>query len=261
MKLYRINALLMKYNYITLNSLDRIFDLFYWPVIDLMLWGFATFFIDSISQVSVLSMLMGGIILWVFFWRSSTDISVFILEDFWSKNLYNTFTSPIMTSELIISILLLALLRSFVSFVFLSILGYFLYSFNILSLGVFYIVPFVIGLVFMGWALGLFVSGLIFRLGSRIQVIAWSIPWLLQPFSCIFYPLASLPQWAQRIAILLPTTHIFEGMRAVINNKQVEFINIIYAIGGSFLLMLFAAFFLGASINAAKKSGLLSRYD
>ena len=261
MKLYRINALLLKYHYITMNSLDRIFDLFYWPVIDIFLWGFATYYLDSVSTINFLSMFMGGIVLWVFFWRTSMDISVYILEDFWSHNLYNMFTSPVKTSELIVSIMLLAFGRSAISFFFLSLIGYLLYSFNIFQIGFLHLSVFVVALVLMGWALGLFVTGLIFRFGSRIQVLAWSVPWLLQPFSCIFYPLSSLPLWAQHIAIVIPITHIFEGMRTVLFGGQLHVGSVLYAIFGSLGLMALASLYLGSSIRAAKKSGLLSRYD
>ena len=85
MKFYRINALLLKYYYITINRIDRIFDIFYWPVVDLFIWGFAAFYIQQLSDVNILSMLLGGIILWIFVWRSSQDIAVFVLEDFWSN--------------------------------------------------------------------------------------------------------------------------------------------------------------------------------
>ena len=39
---------------------------------------------------------------------------------------------------------------------------------------------------------------------------------LLAPFSCIYYPLETLPVWMQWIAQYLSTTYVFEGMRALI---------------------------------------------
>ena len=38
----------------------------------------------------------------------------------------------------------------------------------------------------------------------------------LAPFSCIYYPLETLPVWMQWIAQYLSTTYVFEGMRALI---------------------------------------------
>ena len=89
MKLHRINALLLKYYYITINRVDRLFDIIYWPILDLFIWGFTALFIQKLSDVNVMSMLLGAVILWVFVWRASQDIAVFVLEDFWSRNLYH----------------------------------------------------------------------------------------------------------------------------------------------------------------------------
>ena len=118
MKIYRINALLLKYYYISINSIDRIFDIVYWPVIDIIIWGFASYFIKDVSSVNLLAMLMGCLILWTFVWRSCQDIAVYVLDDFWSKSLYHVFSSPVRLSEHVISIMLLAFLRACVTFVF-----------------------------------------------------------------------------------------------------------------------------------------------
>ena len=95
MKLHRIFALLLKYYYISINRVDRLFDVIYWPIIDLFMWGFAAIYMEGISSKKLVGMLLGGIILWMFVWRSSQDIAVFVLEDFWSRNLYHLFSSPI----------------------------------------------------------------------------------------------------------------------------------------------------------------------
>ena len=134
MKLYRINALLLKYWYICIHRADRLFDVFYWPLLDVVLWGFASSFISGISEYNPLSMLLGGVILWVFIWRASQDISVFVLEDFWSRNLYHVFSSPVRISEHLTSIILVGFLRSLVTFTFLVIISYFMYSFNFFAI-------------------------------------------------------------------------------------------------------------------------------
>ena len=46
------------------------------------------------------------------------------------------------------------------------------------------------------------------------------LPFLLAPFSCIYYPLETLPFWMQTIAQYLSTTYVFEGMRALILNGE-----------------------------------------
>ena len=262
MKWYRIEALLLKYTYITKNRVDRLFDIFYWPIIDLFVWGFASFYIKALSDVNILSMLLGGIILWVFVWRSSQDIATFVLEDFWARNLYNLFSSPIKLSEHVLSIIIFAFLRGLATFSVLVILSWFMYQFTIFKLPLFFLAFAVFIISMVGWSLGLFITSLILRFGQRIQVLAWSSVWLIQPFSCVFYPLAVLPGWAQSIAKFLPTTYVFENMRNFfLDGSTINYSQMWYSFGLSIILMGVAATLLYSSFKKAKQTGLLARGD
>src|SRR3989338_8522646 len=179
MRFYRVNALVLKYFYTSINSLDRVFDIVYWPLIDLFLWGFASFYLESISKSSLLMMFIGGVVLWVFLWRATQDIAVFVLEDFWSKNLYNLFASPVRSIEIIISTTIFSILRGVITFFVLTILAFLLYKLNLFSIGILNVGIFAFLLMFFGTVLGIFVTSFIFIFGTRIQVISWSIPWLI----------------------------------------------------------------------------------
>jgi len=39
---------------------------------------------------------------------------------------------------------------------------------------------------------------------------------LLLPLTCVYYPVSVLPGWLQAIALALPPTYVFEGMRALL---------------------------------------------
>jgi ABC-2 type transport system permease protein len=45
--------------------------------------------------------------------------------------------------------------------------------------------------------------------------LAWTVIFALAPLSCIYYPVTILPVWLQPIAWALPSTYVFEGMRAI----------------------------------------------
>jgi len=261
MKLHRINGLLLKYYYITINRVDRLFDIIYWPVIDLFIWGFTALFIQKLSDVNVLSMLLGAVILWVFVWRASQDIAVFVLEDFWSRNLYHLFTSPVKLSEHLTSIIIIGFLRALVTFVLMWLVGIFFYSFNILAISPLLIALSVFLLTLFGWAIGLFVAAFIFRYGQRIQVLAWSVTFLISPFACIFYPLSALPNWAAKIASVIPATYVFEALRAMINKTPVNQAGLLYSLISSIVLFVLTAFFLESSFRKSRKTGLLAKGD
>ena len=261
MKLHRIWALLIKYWYITINRPDRIFDIFYWPMIDLFVWGFVSTYVNKVTEFNVLSIFLGGIILWVFIWRSSQDIAVYVLEDFWGRNLYHLFSSPIKLSEHMTSVITFAFFRSLVSFALLTVAAFFLWGFNIFNTGIFFLGIAVAILSLFGWVMGISVTAMIMRFGQRIQVLAWSVTWAIQPFSCVLYPLSTLPKWAVPIAKILPTTYVFENLRAILSGNPIQISGVIYAIGISIVLVILASYVLLLSFKRAKATGLLARGD
>lgn len=261
MKFHRINALLLKYYYITINRVDRIFDIFYWPMLDIFIWGFMTIYIQKLSDINLLSLIFGGIILWLFIWRASQDIAVFVLEDFWSRNLYNLFTSPLRLNELMVSLMIQGLVKALLSFIFLSIVAFILYSFSIFELGILNLGLLVFVLLIFAWALGFFISSFVMRYGSRVQILAWSIVWIIQPFSCVFYPLEALPAWAQKISMLVPTTYVFENMRAVLTGASINYLSLFYSLLLAIGLFLLTSWFFYSSFKSAKKKGLLAKNE
>jgi len=55
------------------------------------------------------------------------------------------------------------------------------------------LVPFVINLIVMGWAVGIFTTAVILRFGQEAEVLAWGLAFLFQPVSAVFYPVSVLP--------------------------------------------------------------------
>jgi ABC-2 type transport system permease protein len=47
-------------------------------------------------------------------------------------------------------------------------------------------------------------------------MLAWMVGFLFAPFSAVFYPVDVLPECEQIISWCLPTTYIFQGMRAIL---------------------------------------------
>ncbi len=255
MKFYRVKAMLLNYYYASINSLDRIFDIIYWPVLDIFIWGFMTHFIQGISDFNILNVILGGILLWVFLWRSSQDLVVYLLESYWSRSIYHLFITPLRSSEFVISLAILGLVRSLAAFSVMSILSYLLYGFTIFQFNMWHIAMLIGILILFAWSLGIFISSFVFFFGSRVQVLAWSVIWIIQPFSCVFYPLSALPNWAAKIAVLLPTTHVFENLRASINGLPLDYHGIIYSLIFIAIFFLITSTLLVYSIKRARMKG------
>ncbi|MSU56304.1 MAG: ABC transporter permease [Candidatus Taylorbacteria bacterium] len=216
MRWHRIQALLIRHLYLYKRSFPRIMDIVYWPVMELLVWGFLSMYIEkmNVGGFNAVTVLLGAVIFWDFLNQSQKSVSIAFLEDIWEKNLLNIFVTPLRLSEFFISTLLVGFVRLILVGIILTVLSFVIYGFNLFSLG-FALIPFVLNLFLFGWALGLFANAIILRFGTSAQILAWGFLVLVQPFSAVFYPVSALPQLLQPLAYLLPSTYVFEGMRSV----------------------------------------------
>lgn len=217
MKWYRVQALLIRHLYLYKRSVPRIMDIFYWPVMELLLWGFLSLYLNKLNLAgfNAVALLLGAVIFWDLLNQSQKAMAVAFLEDVWERNLLNIFVTPLRVSEFLMSTFLLGFVRIAIVSAVMSALALLFYQFNVLLFGMF-LIPFFLNLLVFGWSLGLFTTGIILRYGTSAQVLAWGFIFLIQPFSAVFYPVSALPVWLQYFSYLLPSTYVFEGMRAVI---------------------------------------------
>lgn len=259
MKLYRIWGLSLRYLYLFRHSLDRLSDAFFWPTIDIILWGLtSSFFAENFSSGNTLVLgLLGGIILWIFPWRGQYEIAVNLLEDLWNRNLVNIFVSPVKFAEWITTLLLLGVGKAMLSSVYAGTIVYLLYSANILSVGL-SLIPWAMILIMFGWVFGLLVASIVMRYGTKIQTLAWTAIYIVAPFAAVYYPVANLPDWAQRIAHFVPASHVFEALRASINGYPVPFSNLIWPTLLCFGYFVIASLMITSSFKHILKRGLIS---
>lgn len=239
MKIHRIRAIIIRQLYNWRHSLDRLSDTFYWPALDLIIWGLTSVYIkNNAPNIPFIAIaLLAGLIFWLIIWRAQYEITVNLLTEVWDKNLVNIFGSPLKTGEWIVSAMILGFIKMLFSVIFAISFAFILYKTNIFSFG-FVLLPFIISLLITGWAAGFVVAGFIIRFGAKIQTFAWVGVSILMPFSAVFYPVSTLPLWAQDIARFIPSSYIFEGMRQILFTGVVSYdklfisfaLNIIYLI-------------------------------
>ena len=262
MKLHRINAIILHYWYHSKRSLPRMMDIIYWPSVELILWGFLSMYLGKIQgdTANAATFLLGAVILWNVFRRSQQDVTIAFLEDIWYRNLLNLFVSPLKISEYVIGGIIVAIIKNAFVFVYMSILAFLFYKFQIFGLG-FSLIPFFLNLLIFGWAIGIFISAIIFRYGTETQILAFSLAFLLQPISAVFYPLSVLPPVLQHIAALLPLTYVFEGMRSVLAQGVFPWFHFWYATALNIVYMIFAALFYAHLFKKVRQLGLISKVD
>lgn len=217
---HRVQAFLLRHFYEIRTSIDRKADVIFYPLIDILIFGFLSAYIDSSGgRGSLAGAILGALILWTLVYNIARDISFCLLEDAWSRNLYNLYSTPLRISEIIIGTLILSVLKALITVSLLVGLAYTLFDFNFTSFGP-TIAFYVFNIFVFGWAFGFATSALILRFGQKVQSVSWSLMLVLYPVSGVFYPLAVLPLPLAAVAKIFPLAHIFEGLRVLILTRQ-----------------------------------------
>lgn len=262
MKWHRIEALLLRHLYLYKRSVPRIMDIFYWPIMNLLLWGFLSFYLQQLDfgGVNIVTVLLGALIFWDLLGNSQRTVSIAFLEEVWERNLLNIFVTPLRVSEFLISTILLGFVRIVLVGGVMAILAIIFYKFNLFQFGL-YLIPFVANLLLFGWSLGLFTTGLILRFGASAQVLAFGFIFLVQPFSAVFYPVSALPEALRFISYALPSTYVFEGMRAVANEGVFPAQQLTLALFTNIIYIAIVTWFFYLMFHRAKARGALLKLE
>ncbi|MBA2663159.1 MAG: ABC transporter permease [Bradymonadaceae bacterium] len=254
----RVSALVLRYMYLYRRSLARLGEVFFWPVMELLVWGFLTMYLESEDVGMTVSYLLGAIILWDVLYRAQMAISLSFTEEIWVRNLLNLFVAPLRTFEIPLATASVGVIRALVSLTLLSVLAAVLYAFDITAVG-FALVPFVASLLLFGWAVGLVTMALVLRFGQAAEALVWGVPFLIQPFSAVFYPVSILPVWLQPLAWSLPSTYVFEGMRAALASGVLDGSLLAMAFVLNVVYLILGTLFLGLTLKTVREKGYLSR--
>jgi ABC-2 type transport system permease protein len=256
----RIAAMVMRHVYVLRTSWPRIFELAYWPTLQMILWGFISqFLITNSSWVAqAFGVLLAAVILWDVLFRGQLGVSVSFLEEVWSRNLASLFVSPLRPYEMVLSLMAMSLIRTLIGVVPAAILAILLYHYSIFDLGL-PLLTFFTNLLVMGWATGLMISALIMRYGLGAESLAWIAVFALAPVSGIYYPVSVLPHWLQYVSAVLPSSYVFEGMRTVMFEQVFRWDLFLAATGLNILYLLAGAASFLATFRYARRKGLLMR--
>jgi ABC-2 type transport system permease protein len=254
----RIGALLLRYLYLYRRSLARSMEIFFWPVMDLLVWGFVTVYFQKVAAPRAVVYLLGAVIFWDVFYRSQQAITLSLSEEIWVRNLLNVFIAPVRTIEIVIATCLLGVVRATISAAVLGVLAWAFYAFDVTLLGP-ALLPYLVSILLFGWAVGMCTMALILRFGHAAEALIWGTPFLLQPISAAFYPVAVLPPFLQKVALALPTTHVFEGMRATLATGRPAFAPLLPAFALNAVYLAAAGAFFGWMVGRVREKGYLAR--
>ena len=200
--------------------------------------------------------LLGGVLLWEVALRSQMGVAISFMEEMWSRNLGHVFVSPMRPWELVAALIQISLIRTAAGVLPAILVAWLLYTYNLFAMGP-VVVLFFMNLMIMGWAVALGVVSLILRHGAGAEALAWSVLFGLTPFSAVFYPVAVLPKVLQPIALALPSSHVFEGMRGILLNGEVRWDHLAAAFALNAVWLAGAALLFARQFRQARLRGAL----
>lgn len=260
MNLGRVGALLSRHLYLYKRSFARLLEIFYWPFLDLVVWGFITIYLGQEGNQlhGAVTFFLGALILWDVLFRAQQGIALSFLEEMWARNLMNLFASPLTVGEYLVATMAMSVFKVTAVGSLMILFALVFYSYDIFVLGL-SLIPFILNLLVSGWIIGVLTTSIIMRFGQQAEVLAWGMVFLFQPISCVFYPMEVLPSLLQKVAWLIPPSHVFEGMRDVLLNGGFPAVHLIWASGLNALYLMFMILWFYHTFSICKERGMLVR--
>lgn len=262
MKTRRIKGVFRRHFYVFLHSPPAWFDLLFWPIMDLFLWGLLTSFIirEGVNVPIPVGFLLGGVLLWDLMFRSNIGVATSFLDDTsWTHNILNLLVSPLRSSEYIGGLVAFSFSKVLAGWVVMLVLAWAIFAFAFLEVGV-VIAMFAICLMLFGVALSMVVVGLALRFGPGADILAWGLVVFMLPLSAVYYPVEVLPGWLQKVALGLPGAHVFESMRTVLAGGAAPWGRLGIALSLDVVYLAAAFAFAGAMFGTMRRKGYVTRY-
>src|SRR5579872_1772360 len=112
--LRRISAVLLRHWYLIAGSWPRLLDLCYWPIVQMIMWGFIQTFVMRQSSFFAQAggILLGAVMLWDVLFRGQIGLAISFFEEVYSRNLGHLMATPLRTVEYMSALMIVSLLRT-----------------------------------------------------------------------------------------------------------------------------------------------------
>jgi len=256
MNIKRVAALVRRTFLLTFRGPDPLTDFFYWPLFDILIWGFAgSWMAKSTDNPQYAVIILTSLVLWQAVYRANLDIAYNFLSELWSRNLINLFVTPATIQEWIVAHMIVGAINACVGALFGVAAIWFLYGISVFAVGPVFLLLFAL-LLFSGYSIGLLTSSTLVTWGNSAQKLVWVMGWFFVPFIGVYYPIEIMPFWAQAFAYCIPMTYMFKVLRIYLQSQVIDF-----AVLGTGILLTIFYFSLAVSIfiwsfNMSRKSGL-----
>jgi ABC-2 type transport system permease protein len=257
----RIKAVLLQELYITARSVEVMVDLPFWSVMTAVVFGFVTKFLSTVMNPTVAQYLYIGTLLWEIMRVTQYSMSLGVLWNVWSHNFSNMFITPLSMTEYVIAQMISGAVKAIVLFALVAVIAAFGFDVNLFAMGVPNLVLLFLNLLWFGYSIGLLILGIIFRLGTRIQALAWGLLLIFQPLTAAYFPVSVMPPPLQAIARLLPPTYVFEAARASLDDASIRWPEITIAAAENVVYFVVCVWFFRYMYRKSRQTGQFARNE
>ena len=134
----RVAAMVLRHWYLLRSSWPRLFDLMYWPAVQMLMWGFLQMYVAENSSffVRAAGSFVGAVMLWDTLFRGQLGFSISFLEEMYSRNIGNLMMSPLRPIEFITALMIMSVIRLAIGMIPVSLLAIWFFGFNLWGLGI-----------------------------------------------------------------------------------------------------------------------------
>jgi ABC-2 type transport system permease protein len=263
MNLTRVGAVMHRHWIVLRRSPHRWFEISFWPLMDVLLWGSLGAYIATTSartDGAQSKQLLAGITLFWILTQAQFAIALGVNEETWTRNILNVLTTPVTELEYLVGIAVFGMLKLALCLGALTIATSFFFGFSLASVG-WSVIPIIVLLIVNGWAFGLFGVGLVLRFGQSAEILIWGVNYALLAFSGVFFPTASMPKGIGVVARQLPTSRLFAALRSAVDGNPPTLLALLGAAIGSMIFLAIALGIASRLLNVFRRRGFVTRYS
>jgi len=257
----RIKAVLLQELYITARSVEVIVDLPFWSLMTVVVFGFVTKFLSSVMNPTVAHYLYLGTLMWEIMRVAQYSMSLGVLWNVWSHNFSNMFITPLSMVEYVLAQVISGAVKAIVLFGLVAFIAAVAFDFNMFTMGLGNLTLLFLNLLCFAYSIGLLILGIIFRLGTRIQALAWGLVLIFQPLTAAYYPLSVMPPLLQAVARLFPPTYVFEAARAGLETPEIRWTELSIAAAENVAYFVLAVWFFNFMYRRSRETGQFARNE
>jgi len=263
MSWHRIQVVMRRQAYVLWRAPHRWFDIAFWPLMDIILWGSLGTYIarsNTTNAAGSTPYLIAGIMLFHILFQSQIAVGTGFLEETWSRNLLNVLTTPVSEVEYLIGTAAFGLFKVMFAMLTLTITAYGFFKFDLSGVG-WSVVPIALILTLVGWGVGIACIGVVLRFGQGAEILMWGGNYILMAFSGVFNPVNALPGPIQPLARILPSTHAFNALRTVLAGEPMPGGEIVSGLIGAFVVLLLGFAFSARMLRTFRRRGYVTRFS